>query len=58
MGEFKDRAAGIADETIGKAKRALGDAMDRPDLKAEGDLQEAKGDAEKAKARVEHELNK
>jgi uncharacterized protein YjbJ (UPF0337 family) len=58
MGEIKDRAKGVADETIGKAKRAIGEATDRPDLIVEGDLQEAKGDAEKAKARVEGALKK
>lgn len=58
MGEIKDRAKGIADETIGKAKRAIGEATDRPDLIVEGDIQEAKGDAEKAKARIEAELKK
>lgn len=48
MGELTDRAKGAADETIGKAKRAIGDATDNPKLKAEGDIQEAKGDAETA----------
>lgn len=58
MGEIKDRAKGVADETIGKAKRAVGEATGNPDLKIEGDLQEAKGDAEKAKARAEHAAKK
>lgn len=48
MSELKDRVKGAADETIGKAKRAIGRATDRPDLVAEGALQEAKGDAESA----------
>lgn len=48
MGELKDRAKGAVDETVGKAKRAIGDATDNPKLKAEGDIQEAKGDAETA----------
>ena len=56
MGETKDRAKGIVDETVGKAKRAIGEATDRPDLIVEGDIQEAKGDAEKAKARAEGAL--
>lgn len=58
MGEAKDRAKGIVDETVGKAKRAIGEATGSARLKAEGDLQEAKGDAEKAKARVEGALKK
>ncbi|MBB3956643.1 CsbD family protein [Novosphingobium sediminicola] len=56
MGEIKDRAKGFMDETIGKTKRAIGEAIDRPDIEAEGDIQEAKGDAEKAKARLESKL--
>jgi uncharacterized protein YjbJ (UPF0337 family) len=56
MGEMKDRAKGLADEAIGKAKRAIGEATDRPDIKAEGDLQEAKGDREKAAARAKADL--
>ena len=47
MSEFENRAKGVIDETVGKAKRALGDATDNADLRAEGDAQEAKGDAEK-----------
>lgn len=58
MGEIKDRAKGFMDETIGKTKRAVGAAIDRPDIEAEGHVQEAKGDAEKAKARAEHELKR
>lgn len=53
MDEMKNRAKGIVDETLGKAKRAVGDAMDRPDIRAEGDAQEARGDAEKEAARRE-----
>lgn len=38
------------------AKPAIGDATDRTDLVVEGDIQEAKADAEKAKARAEGAL--
>lgn len=48
MSELKDRVKGAADETIGKAKRAIGRATDRPDIEAEGGLQQAKGNAESA----------
>lgn len=58
MGEFKDRAKGAADETIGKAKRAVGEATDRPDIKLEGDIQEAKGDAETALGKAKGELKR
>jgi uncharacterized protein YjbJ (UPF0337 family) len=56
MSELKDRAKGAVDETVGKAKRALGDATDNPKLKAEGDIQEAKGDAETALGKVKGAL--
>jgi uncharacterized protein YjbJ (UPF0337 family) len=58
MDEMKNRAKGFIDETLGKAKRALGDALDRPDLKAEGDRQEALGDAEKEAARRDDMLDR
>ncbi len=53
MGEYADRAKGVLDETLGKAKRAIGEATGNAELTAEGDVQEAKGDAEKLKAKVE-----
>ncbi|MET0371283.1 MAG: CsbD family protein [Sphingobium sp.] len=52
MSDTKERAKGVIDETVGKAKRAAGEAFDKPALKAEGDAQEAKGDAEKAAAKA------
>lgn len=58
MGEMKDRAKGAVDETVGKAKRALGDATDNPKLKAEGDIQEAKGDAETALGKAKGALKR
>ena len=51
MSEFENRAKGVWDETVGKAKRALGDATDNESLRAEGDAQEAQGDAEKLAAK-------
>lgn len=53
MGETADRAKGIVDETVGKAKRAIGGATGNEDIKASGDRQEAKGDLEKERARAE-----
>ena len=52
MGEMKDRVKGATNEAVGKAKRAIGDAMDRPDIQAEGDAQEAKGDMQTAKGKA------
>ncbi|PZU10139.1 CsbD family protein [Sphingomonas sp.] len=58
MGEIADKVKGAANETIGKVKRAIGDATDRPDLRAEGDAQEAKGDLQKAKGAVKGAINR
>ena len=58
MGEFTDKVKGHANEMAGKAKRAVGEAMDRPDIKAKGDAQEAKGDLQKAKGAVKGAINK
>lgn len=52
MGEISDKIKGHTNEAVGKAKRAAGEALDRPDLKAEGDIQEAKGDLQKARGEV------
>ena len=52
MGDMKDKMKGAANEAIGKTKRAVGDAMDRPDIRDEGDAQEAKGDLQKAKGKA------
>jgi uncharacterized protein YjbJ (UPF0337 family) len=47
-----DRIRGAANEAIGKVKRRLGKALNNPSLKLMGDLQEAKGDALKMRAKV------
>lgn len=56
MGEMTDKIKGHANEAIGKVKRAVGDATDRPDITAEGDAQEAQGDFQKAKGSVKGAL--
>ncbi|MFZ5706663.1 MAG: CsbD family protein [Pseudomonadota bacterium] len=58
MGEMSDKIKGHANELAGKAKRAVGDALDRPDIRAEGDAQEAKGDLQKAKGEVKGAINR
>ena len=58
MGEVKDRAKGAVNETVGKAKRTAGKAMDRPDIVAEGNAQEAKGDVQKAVGRAKGALKR
>jgi uncharacterized protein YjbJ (UPF0337 family) len=57
MGEIADKVKGAANEAAGKIKRAIGDATDNPNLRAEGDAQEAKGDLQKAKGSVKGVIN-
>lgn len=58
MGEMLDKTKGYANEAAGKAKRAVGDALDRPDIREDGDAQEAKGDLQKAKGEVKGVVNR
>jgi uncharacterized protein YjbJ (UPF0337 family) len=44
----KDKAAGVANEAIGKAKQGIGNAVGSDRMKADGATQELKGDAQKA----------
>jgi uncharacterized protein YjbJ (UPF0337 family) len=48
MGSTSDRASGIANEAVGKAKQGIGSVVGSDKLKAEGAAQELKGDAQKA----------
>jgi uncharacterized protein YjbJ (UPF0337 family) len=43
-----DKAKNKADELAGKAKAAMGDATDNPDLEAEGRMEESKADVKQA----------
>jgi uncharacterized protein YjbJ (UPF0337 family) len=43
-----DKAKDKAEELAGKAKAAVGDATDNPDLEAEGRVQESKADLKQA----------
>ena len=62
MGSTADKASGLANETAGKAKQAIGNVVGSDKLKAEGAAQELKGDAQKAtgdgKAAVKDAANK
>ncbi|WP_366514065.1 CsbD family protein [Rhizorhabdus sp.] len=55
---MSDKIKGHTNELVGKAKRAVGEALDRPDIVAEGDAQEAKGDLQKAKGDVKGAINR
>jgi uncharacterized protein YjbJ (UPF0337 family) len=62
MGSTADKASGIANEAAGKAKQGIGNVVGSDKLKAEGAVQELKGDAQKAtgdaKAAVKDAANK
>lgn len=47
MGEFINKAKGAANEAIGKAKVAVGQKTDNPDLIIDGAEQQAKGQVQK-----------
>lgn len=48
MGEFKDKAKGIANEAAGEIKQKSAN----PDTRAEGDAQELKGQGQNLKGKV------
>lgn len=48
MGSTTDKIKGVANETIGKAKQSVGEAVGSDKLKVEGVLQEAKGEGQQA----------
>ncbi len=62
MGEFTDKAKGLANEVAGKVKQAVGRNSDDPSLEAEGAGQEAKGHVQqtvgKAKGAVKDAVDK
>jgi uncharacterized protein YjbJ (UPF0337 family) len=43
MGELTDKAKGLGNKVAGGLKSGVADATDDPSLKAEGELQKAKG---------------
>ena len=47
MGEFIDKAKGSANEAIGKARIAVGQKSDSPEMVIKGATQQAKGEAQK-----------
>jgi uncharacterized protein YjbJ (UPF0337 family) len=52
MGELTDKIKGVANQVAGKTKQAVGDATDRPDIQAEGDAQDLKGQGQNLKGTV------
>ena len=62
MGSTADKASGLANEAIGKAKQGVGNVVGSDKFKAEGAGQELKGDAQRAvggaKAAIKDAANK
>jgi len=56
MGELVDKAKGVANSLAGKAKQAVADQTNDPELKAEGAAQDAKGAAQNFKGEVKGAL--
>ena len=47
MGEFIDKAKGVANEALGRAKVAAGQKTDNPKMIIKGAEQQSKGEAQK-----------
>jgi len=46
MGSTMDKVKGLANEAAGNVKQAAGKALNKPELEAEGVVQERKGEAQ------------
>ena len=53
MGEFTNRAKGLANEAMGNVKQAVGKAVDDETLVAKGVAQEAKGEAQQIAGKIQ-----
>jgi len=58
MSDFIDKIKGTANEAMGKAKVAVGNTTDNPELVAKGAAQEIKGKAQKIIGAVKSEIDK
>jgi uncharacterized protein YjbJ (UPF0337 family) len=58
MGSTADKIKGVTNEAVGNVKQAAGRAMDRPDIEAEGVLQERKGEAQQLKGEAKDAIKK
>lgn len=56
MGEFKDKAKGLANRAMGKTKAAAGRATDNPELVVKGMAQQGKGKAQQAAGTIKGAL--
>lgn len=56
MSSTTDKIKGLTNEAVGNAKQAVGKATGNDRLRAEGIVQETKGEAQQAKAKVKEAL--
>jgi len=56
MSSTTDKIKGLTNEAVGNAKQAVGKATGNDRLRAEGIVQETKGEAQQAKAKVKESL--
>ncbi|MFZ0155022.1 CsbD family protein, partial [Pseudomonas sp.] len=54
----KDKVKGMANEAVGNIKQGVGKATDNERLRAEGELQERKGEAQQVVGKVKDALKK
>lgn len=58
MGSTTDKIKGLANQTAGNLKQAVGKATDNPKLQAKGLVQEGKGDAQEALGKAKDAVKK
>ncbi|MDE1168922.1 MAG: CsbD family protein [Pseudomonas sp.] len=58
MSGTKDKVKGMANEAVGNVKQGIGKATGNDKMRAEGVVQEAKGDAQQVKGKVKDAVKK
>lgn len=58
MSGTKDKVKGMANEAVGNIKQGIGKATDNERLRAEGELQERKGEAQQVVGKVKDAVKK
>jgi uncharacterized protein YjbJ (UPF0337 family) len=58
MSSTTDKVKGVANEIAGKVKQGVGRTFDKPELEAEGIVQERRGEAQQAKGEAKEQIKK
>lgn len=58
MSSTTDKIKGLANEAVGNVKQAAGKALNKPELEAEGIVQERKGEAQQAVGKAKDAVKK